>query len=55
MKQKEIIKYIESKGFYLKRNGTKHKVFTNGIKNITVPHSRTMSPGVIHSIMKQAG
>lgn len=55
MKQKELIKYIESKGFYLKRNGHKHKVFTNGIKTIMVPHSRTVSPGVIHSIMKQAG
>lgn len=55
MKQKEVIKYIESKGFYLKRNGSKHKVYSNGTKTIMLPHSRTFSPGVIHSIMKQVG
>lgn len=55
MKQKELIKYIESKGFYLKRNGHKHKVFTNGIKTIMIPHSRTISHGLIHTIIKQAG
>ncbi len=55
MKQKELIKLLASKGYSLKRNGHKHKVFSNGIKTIMVPHSRTISHGVYYSIIKMVG
>ena len=52
MKQKEVIKELERRGFYLVRNGSGHKVYSNGVDTVIVPHSKTISSGVVHDIYK---
>lgn len=51
MKQKDLIKEIERSGFILVRNG-EHKVFSKGNVTLIVPHSKTISSGLVHQTYK---
>lgn len=51
MKQRDLIKEVERKGFVLIRNG-EHKVFQKGVVTITIPHSKTISSGIVHQTFK---
>ena len=53
MKQRDLIKEVERKGFVLIRN-SEHKVFhRNGYEDINIPHSKEISPGIVHQTYKQ--
>ena len=51
MHQKDVIKEVERKGFVLIRNA-EHKVYQRGIVTISIPHSKSISSGVVHQIFK---
>jgi len=51
MKQKDLIKEVERHGFNLVRNG-EHKVYSNGTTTIIIPHSKTISSGLVHQTYK---
>lgn len=51
MKQKDLIREIERKGFVLARNG-EHKVFVKDNLSIIIPHSNTISSGIVHQTYK---
>lgn len=52
MRQKDLIKEVERHGFILIRNA-EHKVFKRGDQVITIPHSKTISSGIVHQTYKQ--
>ena len=51
MKQKDLIKEVERNGFTLIRNG-EHKVFQRDNVTIMIPHSKVISPGLVHQTYK---
>lgn len=54
MKQKKLIKKLNSLGFYFLRNGGNHDIYTNGKKNISVPRHREVKENLAKSIIKTA-
>lgn len=58
MKPKELIKILESKGFYLKRSKGSHQIFRNdqtGKMTVVPVHNRDLPVGTFNEILKQAG
>lgn len=51
MRQKDLIKEVERAGFVLVRNG-EHKVFQRDNVVLMIPHSKTISSGVVHATFK---
>jgi len=51
MKTRDLIKVLERQGFYLLRQG-EHKIYSNGVIEINIPHSRTTSSGMVHQAFK---
>lgn len=51
MKLKDLIKEVERNGFTLIRNG-EHKVYKKGELTIIIPHSKTVSSGIVHQTYK---
>ena len=51
MSQRDVIKMVERKGFVLVRNSD-HKVYELGTVTILIPHSKTISSGLVHQIDK---
>ena len=51
MHQKDLIKEVERAGFVLIRNG-EHKVFQRDNVVIMIPHSKTISSGIVHQTYK---
>ena len=41
VKRRDLVKYLETNGFYLLRQGRKHSIYTNGPRTV---HSRFYSP-----------
>ncbi len=52
LSQKEMIRIVERAGFVLIRN-SEHKVFQKGNVIIFIPHSKTISSGLVHQLHKQ--
>ena len=55
VKRRDLIRYIEKKGFYLMREGKKHSIYTNDIKTIPVKRHRVLDRITANEICKQAG
>lgn len=51
MRQKDLIKEVEQRGFKLLRNG-EHKVYVRDNVTIMIPHSKTISSGIVHQTFK---
>jgi mRNA interferase HicA len=49
------VKYLEASGFYLLREGSKHSIYTNGIKTIPVKRHRLLDRITANELCKQAG
>ena len=41
MKRRDLVKLLEENGWYLKRNGASHDLYTNGIKSEPIPRKST--------------
>jgi predicted RNA binding protein YcfA (HicA-like mRNA interferase family) len=51
MKQRDLIKEVERQGFVLIRDA-EHKVFRKGEITLIIPHSKTISSGLVHQTFK---
>ncbi len=55
MKTKDLIKLLEKNGWYLKRNGGSHDVYTNGIETETIPRHKEVKENLAKAIIKRRG
>jgi predicted RNA binding protein YcfA (HicA-like mRNA interferase family) len=55
VKRRDLVRYLEEKGFYLLREGSNHSIFTSGIKTIPVKRHRTLDRITANELCKQAG
>jgi len=55
VKRRELVKYLETSGFYLLREGSKHSIYTNGTKTIPVKRHRSLDRITANELCKQAG
>ena len=55
VKRNDLLKYLESHGFYLLREGAKHSIYTNDEKTIPVKRHRTIDRITANELCKQAG
>lgn len=50
LKTRELIRYIEAKGYYLKRM-SKHIIYSNGTLSVAIPHDKVVSPGTLRDVL----
>lgn len=55
MKTKDLIKMLEKNGWYLKRNGGSHDVYTNGTDSETIPRHKEVKENLAKAIIKRRG
>jgi len=55
VKRKDLIKYLEEKGFYLLREGSKHSIYTNNERVIPIKRHRIIDRITANELCKQAG
>ena len=55
IKRRDLIKYLESNGFYLLREGNNHSIYTNNTKMVPVKRHRIMDRITANELCKQAG
>lgn len=55
MKRKDLIKLLEKKGWYLKRNGGNHDIYTDGIKTEPIPRHSEINERLAKEIIKKLG
>ena len=55
VKRKDLIKYLESNGFYLLREGGNHSIYTNNHKTIPLKRHKLFDRITANQICKQAG
>jgi predicted RNA binding protein YcfA (HicA-like mRNA interferase family) len=55
VKRRDLIRYLEEKGFYLLREGGKHAIYTNGARVIPVKRHKQFDRITANEICKQAG
>lgn len=55
MKRKDLIKILEKNGWYLKRNGGNHDIYTNGMKSEPIPRHPEINERLAKSIIKKLG
>jgi len=49
------VKYLEASGFNLLREGSKHSIYTNGIKTLPIKRHHTLDRITANELCKQAG
>ena len=55
MKRRDLIKLLTEHGWYLKRNGNKHDVYSNGKCSETIPRHSEVDEDLAKSIIKRQG
>lgn len=55
MKRRDLIKLLEQNGCSLKRNGSNHDLYTNGIKSEPVPRHSEIDERLAKKIIKNLG
>ena len=53
MKRRELIKLLEKNGWYIKRNGGKHDLYTNGISVEPIPRQPDIRERLARDIIKR--
>ncbi|MBQ1207847.1 MAG: type II toxin-antitoxin system HicA family toxin [Lachnospiraceae bacterium] len=53
MKRRDLIKLLEKNGWYLKRNGGEHDIYTNGRERIPIPRHSEIKERLAQSIIKK--
>ena len=54
-KRTDLIKMLERNGWYLKRNGGGHDLYTNGEQTETIPRHREINEMLAKTIIKRRG
>jgi len=55
MKRRILIKKLEDNGWYLKRHGADHDIYTNGIAQEPVPRHPDINERLAKAIIKRQG
>ena len=55
MKRKDLIELLEQNGWYLKRNGVNHDIYTNGTDTETIPRHKEVKEILAKAIIKRRG
>ncbi len=55
MKRKDLIKLFEKNGWWLKREGGSHTIYTNGSDNEPIPRRTEINEMLIKKIIKRRG
>lgn len=55
VKRHDLIKLMEDNGWYLKRNGSNHDVYTNGKRCEQIPRHTEVKENLAKSIIKRNG
>ncbi len=55
MKHRDLIKLFEENGWWLKREGGNHDIYTNGIKSESIPRHREINEKLAKAIIKKHG
>lgn len=55
MKRRILIKKLENNGWYLKRNGGDHDIYTNGNHNEAIPRHPDINERLANTIIKRQG
>lgn len=55
MKRRELIKKLESKGWYFLRNGSNHDIYTDGVNIEPIPRHPDINERLAKSIIKKLG
>jgi predicted RNA binding protein YcfA (HicA-like mRNA interferase family) len=55
MKRRDLVKLLEENGWYLKRNGMNHDLYTDGHKIEPIPRHTEINEKLAKSIIKKLG
>lgn len=55
MKRRDLIKLLEKNGWYLKRNGGNHDIYTNGRENEPISRQSEIKEDLAKAIIKRRG
>ena len=55
IKRRDLVRYLEEKGYRLLREGSNHTIYTNDAKTIPVKRHRSLDRITANEICKQAG
>lgn len=55
MKTKDLINLLEKNGWYLKRNGSNHDVYTDGVNTEPIPRHKEVKENLAKAIIKRRG
>lgn len=55
MKRRDLIKLLEKNGWYLKRNGGNHDIYTNGVDNEPISRQSKIKEDLAKAIIKRRG
>jgi len=55
MKRRDLIKLLERNGWYLKRNGGNHDIYTNGVDNEPIFRQSEIKEDLAKAIIKRRG
>ena len=53
MKRRDLIKLLERNGWYLKRNGGNHDIYTNGVDNEPISRQSEIKEDLAKAIIKR--
>ena len=55
MKRRDLIKLLERNGWWLKRSGGNHDIYTNGVDAEPISRQREIKEAVAQAIIRQRG
>ncbi|MCI5510459.1 MAG: type II toxin-antitoxin system HicA family toxin [Eubacterium sp.] len=55
MKRRDLVKLLEKNGWYLKRNGANHDLYTNGKKVEPIPRHSEINEKLAQAIIRKLG
>ena len=55
MLRRDLIKLLERNGWYLKRNGGNHDIYTNGVDNEPISRQSEIKEDLAKAIIKRRG
>lgn len=55
MKRRDLVKLLENNGWYLKRNGGNHDLYTDGTKIEPIPRHSEINEKLAQAIIKKLG
>lgn len=54
-KRRDLIKMLECNGWYLKRSGANHDIYTDGVRCEAIPRRAVISKELANAIIKRNG